>query len=96
MSGFDLDTQRTGAAHGLKLEVGHVTFSADTRTVEVPTTLNTVFMGIGVCEIDTTGGTNSLICNTDRTVSSAGAVTFQRNGPYIGDTPVMDYILVGW
>lgn len=94
--GFDLDTQRTGAAHGLKIECGHVTFTADATTLEVPTTLSTVFMGFGIIKTDTTDGNHSLVCSCDNSVSTAGAVTFRRHAQYFGDAPVMNYILIGW
>lgn len=96
MAGFDLDTQRSFSMHGLKGECGRITFTADSATVEVPTALNTIFMGLGVMETDTTDGNHSLVCSQDRTISTAGAVTFTRHSPYIGDAPVMSYILLGW
>jgi len=96
MAGFDLDTQRVASAHGLKIECGHVTFTADSATLEVPTTMNTVFSAFGVIETDTTDGNHSLVCSQDRSVSSAGAVTFRRHAQYLGDAPVMDYFIFGW
>ncbi|MGI6140065.1 MAG: hypothetical protein ACOYI9_13690 [Candidatus Hydrogenedentales bacterium] len=95
MAGFDLAVQRSGAAHGLRIDCGHVDFTANSSTVEVPCTLNTVFMGFGVIKTDNTEN-HSLICSCDNSVSDAGAVTFTRHGPYLGDTPTMNYILIGW
>lgn len=96
MAGFDLDTQRSFAMHGMKGECGHVAFTADTYTLAVPTAMNTVFMAFGIIETDTTDGNHSLVCTASRTVAAAGTITFTRHCQYNGDAPVMSYVIFGW
>lgn len=97
MSGFDLDTQRFATMHGLKYECGNVTFSSGSATKEVPTGLHTVFSGGATLKKSTSNElTHSVVAACDNEVSSAGAVTFTRIGPYIEDAPSFNYWLMGW
>ncbi|MHC4061879.1 MAG: hypothetical protein ACYSR6_09775 [Planctomycetota bacterium] len=97
MSGFSLDTQRFATMHGLKFECGHVTFAADSATLEVPTGLNTVFAGGASLKKSTSDAiTHGSVGVFDNEVSTAGAVTLTRITPYLADAPTYNYWLMGW
>lgn len=97
MSGFDLDTQRSAQMHGLKFEVGAVTFATTSATLEVPTGLNTIFAGGASIKKSTSNElTYGVVGVFDNEVSTAGAVTLTRITPYLTDTPTYNYWLAGW
>ena len=85
--------QREFQAHGIKGETGHITFSPNSQTVQVPVGFKTCFMGMG--QMATGDSLYSLICTCDNKVID-GKVTFTRHGSYFGDSPVMNYIIFGW
>ena len=84
--GFDPLTQKS--VKNTQMEYGTVTFTTTSTTVEVPTRLNTVFIGFGV----TLTGQRAASC--DKVITS-GKVTFTRSaGTESGDT--LDYVMAGY
>jgi hypothetical protein len=87
--------------HGLKYEVGAVTFAAGSATLEVPTGLTTIFAGGATVKKSTSHNrTYSVVAvfDNERSTarSTAGAVTLTRIGPYLEDAPTFNYWLAGW
>ena len=68
MAGFDPLTQKS--AKNTIMEYGTIAFATSDVTVEVPTRLNTIFMGLGATN-------DNFLAKCDRTITS-GAVTFTR------------------
>jgi len=90
---METSVQREFTAHGIKGECGHITFEPYSPTVRVPTSLKTVFMGLG--QMATGSQLNQLIATCDNKVKD-GKVTFTRHGGYIGDAPVLNFMMFGW
>ncbi len=98
MAGFDYNNQRHVSVGGANIEFGTATFVADTATVDIPTLFSRVIGGVGsvrpgTSETGTLTHSHMIFC--DRTITN-GQVTWHRKGDYIGDAPVIDYIMWGY
>lgn len=85
--------QRHFEAHGIKGECGCVQFDEDSRVIDIPVMVKTIFMGFG--QMETGEGLNSLICTCENKVVD-GKVTFTRHGGFYKDSPKMNFLILGW
>jgi RNA polymerase-interacting CarD/CdnL/TRCF family regulator len=86
MAGFNPLTQKS--AKNTIIEYGTIDFVTSGLTVEVPTRLNTIFMGIGTVTDD------NLVANCDRVITS-GKVTFTRESSGTSGAE-LQYIIGGY
>lgn len=91
---MQIGAQRQFEAHGIKGECGHISFSPNSDTVEVPVGIRTIFSAIGALDgaLPIMG---QVTCTCDRKVVD-GKLTFKRHGGYICDAPTMNYQILGW
>ena len=87
------EMQRNFSAHGVKGECGCVQFKAGSQTVSVPVMVKTVFMGFG--QMETGDCLNSLVCTCENKIVD-NRVTFTRHGGFYGDSPKMNFLILGW
>ena len=90
---MQIGVQRSFTAHGAKGECGWVSFEPNSRTVSVPVSFKTIFMGIG--QMQTGDSFDSFFCTCANEVVD-GRVTFTRHGGVYNDGSKMNFVMYGW